>query len=250
MRPYVLRYNDYVLKLAHQFGFDPDVVWNDARNASLRELRNNPNILLGGDIIYLPDADSDPEKHHLVVGTTNTFVAPEPPRATLSVKFVGADRSTYASRAFALDECSDLTGLATDDTGLAIFEVPVNMDRVTLVFPDTGESHTLLIGALNPIDTPIGLFQRLQNLGHIGSVEYDYDSADENLGPVRVGLWSLRGGDGGKPILGSYPSETAVAPNASPPADADQSGTELSGLEDDWTLAAGTKSQLKTAHGC
>ena len=179
MRPYPVRDNDFVLKLAHKLGFNPDVVWNDPRNGDLRELRKDPNVLLGGDILYVPD--QDPESHDLVVGTTNSFVAPEPPQTTVSVRFVGSESSTYAGRAFALDELPDLSGLATDDTGLATFDVPVTLDRVTLVFPDTGESHALLIGALNPIDTPSGMFQRLQHLGHIGAVDYDDDTTDNNL---------------------------------------------------------------------
>ncbi len=54
MQPYVIRQGDFLLKLAHKFGFDADSVWSDPSNSALRTLRSDPNILSPGDILYIP----------------------------------------------------------------------------------------------------------------------------------------------------------------------------------------------------
>lgn len=39
MEPRVIRQGDYLLQLAHAFGFDADAVWNDPQNEGIRRLR-------------------------------------------------------------------------------------------------------------------------------------------------------------------------------------------------------------------
>ena len=58
MEPYVIRQGDYLLQVAHTFGFDADTVWNDDKNSDLARLRPDHNILRPGDILYIPDNKS------------------------------------------------------------------------------------------------------------------------------------------------------------------------------------------------
>jgi hypothetical protein len=51
MQPYVVRENDFLLKIAFEFGFDADSVWNAPNNDDLRRLRPNPNQLFPGDVL-------------------------------------------------------------------------------------------------------------------------------------------------------------------------------------------------------
>ncbi len=74
MEPYVVRQGDHLAKLAYQFNFDANIVWNDPKNANLRQVRPNSNILSPGDVLYIPD-QVPPALQNLAVGTTNTFVA-------------------------------------------------------------------------------------------------------------------------------------------------------------------------------
>ncbi len=55
MQPHIVKQGEYLLKIAHEFDFDAVTVWNDAANEELRTLRKNPNILLAGDKLYIPD---------------------------------------------------------------------------------------------------------------------------------------------------------------------------------------------------
>jgi hypothetical protein len=163
VQPYVIRQGDFLLKLATRFGFDADEVWNDDKNADLRQQRPDPNILLPGEMFYIPDStETDPMP--VITGTTNVFT-PRPPTVTIICKFGGNDSTTYASKAYTITELPEMTGLATDSEGVGNVEVPVSLDTATLVFSDTAESFTLCVGDLDPHDTPSGAQQRLTTLG-------------------------------------------------------------------------------------
>jgi hypothetical protein len=246
VEPYVIRQNDYLLKMAHKFDFDADTVWNDPRNAALRQLRANPNILWPTDILYIPDQlDKQPMTHVLTPGTTNVFVS-DPPTATVSVRFVGDDESTYASKAYTVQELDHLTGLATDEEGVATFPVPVTLGAATVVFAESSESYTLSLGALDPINTLSGLFQRLRNLGYVGG-DAEFDATD--LDTLRVGLLFLKA-----LVPGTCPDSSAAAstPPPSVPAGGSVSSpyVDNAGLSDDGTLSDDAQQMLLEAHGC
>jgi hypothetical protein len=192
MEPYVVRQGEYLLKIAYKFGFDADTIWNDPKNDDLRTLRPNPNILLAGDLLYIPDqVDKQPSSFGLVTGSTNTFSV-DPPTVPVTVEFVDTEDTSYASRAYTIKELDRLTGLQTDGQGVVTFDAPVTLDEATVVFTDTGETWVLAIGCLDPVDTLSGMFQRLQSLGRIGATTaFDADDSEQNFDILRQGLQSL-----------------------------------------------------------
>src|SRR5580658_7026888 len=144
MQPYVIKQGDYLAALAYRFGFDANAVWNDDKNAELRQARPNPNVLYPSDILYIPDqVDKKPVMHTLTTGATNPFVGPDPPTITLTHKFVGFAPTTYASKAYTVQELDQLTGLQSDENGVVTFQAPVTLSTATIVFTDTGESWAL-----------------------------------------------------------------------------------------------------------
>ena len=44
-----------VSSIAHDYGLLPNTVWEYEENRTLRELRKNPNVLLPGDVLVIPD---------------------------------------------------------------------------------------------------------------------------------------------------------------------------------------------------
>jgi hypothetical protein len=215
--PYVIRQGDYLAALAHQLGFDADTVWNDPSNAQLKQLRSDPNILFPGDVLQIPNPTSQPPATNLTPGSTNNFVS-SAPTVTITVKLVGADPTTYASRAYTIQELDSLTGLTTDGNGVVTFQAPVTLSTATIVFTDTGESRALSIGSLDPTDTLSGIFQRLQNLGYIDTtVIFD----PKQLDVLRNGLIALKESQSGPPS-----SAPASAPPPSvPPSDPSPAST-------------------------
>jgi hypothetical protein len=213
----VIKQGDYLLSIAHQFGFDANTVWTDPANAKLRTLRPDPNILFPGDVLQIPDQQNkQPVVHSLTPNTTNNFVS-DVPTVTLTVTLVGPDPSTYASRAFGVVELPALTGLQTSAAGVATFAAPVTLATATLSFPDTGESILFSIGAIDPVDTLSGIFQRLQSLGYIGSsFEFDYKTPSNNLYILRAGLLALKG-ESSSELAGPPSSDPGSGPASEPP---------------------------------
>ncbi len=232
MQPYVIRQGDYLAKLAYKFGFDADEVWNDPSNADLRALRSDPNVLWPTDVLYIPDANTAPPTS-LVLGSTNTFVA-DIPTAKITVQF---SEPGYASQAYTVQELEDLTGLSTDDSGVATFSVPVTLGTATIVFTESGATFECNVGDLDPINTLSGVFQRLQHLGFIDAA-MSLEAA--TLGLVRSALAAFKAAQSSdsSPADSTPPdsdSDDASSPDSSPPA-GDPSGASEPSVSDchDW----------------
>jgi hypothetical protein len=269
VQPYVVKQGDYLARLAYKFAFDADTVWNDLKNADLRKVRPNPNILWPTDILYIPDqGNKQPVTHHLTTGATNSFVTTDPPTGTVCFRLVGAAPSTYASKAYKVQELDQLTGLVTDKDGVATFPAPVTLRMATVVFTESGETYALSLGAIDPINTLSGVFQRLRNLGYIGG-DSEFDLAAD-LDALRVGLLFLKASaaSSSADLLPSSDSaataasaDSASSPDASASADTSPTSdsastppaspyTDDAGLSDDGTLSHEMQQLLLQAHGC
>jgi len=249
MEPYVVRQGDYLAKLAYQFGFDAGAIWNDGKNAQLRELRPNQNILNPTDILYIPNqADKTPVTQSLSTGTTNAFVS-DPPTVNVAIRFLDAP---FASQAYSVAELPQLVGLTTGQDGTATLSIPITLDSFTIAFTESGMSFAFDVGCLDPIDTLSGIFQRLQNLGYI-----DPDAASDppDMDVMRAALRAFKAAsqdasssppsssDGGA----SSQESTDSADDSSDDAD---TSSDDAGLTDDGKLDDATSNDLVTAHCC
>lgn len=52
---HTVRQGECINSLAERYGFFPDTLWDAAENKDLRDLREDPNILQPGDVVYIPD---------------------------------------------------------------------------------------------------------------------------------------------------------------------------------------------------
>lgn len=230
VQPYIIRQGDFLALLAYRFNFDADAIWNDPANDDLRKVRSNPNILLPTDVLYIPDDElRKPKRQGLKLGQTNTFVS-SAPTMTLTHAFVSGDPNVYASRDFVVPELEGFSATTSPDGQVSI-DVPITQETVTVVFTDTGEAWELGVGSLDPINTPAGIFERLQNLGYVGG-GFSFDSND-------------LAADGGGTEGMTDPSE-AWASDDVPDGDSEDDV----GLSDDGTLDDATADLLLKAYGC
>jgi len=208
VQPYVICRGDYLLKVAYEKGFDADAVWGNAKNADLQTRRKDSNILAPGDMLFIPDAQDGPDPKSIEAGSTSTFVSPAPP-TPVTVKFTD---SGLASQPCTIAELPDLTGLTTDASGSLTFQCPVSLETATITFASAAPPATFIcqIGHLDPIETPVGIFQRLQNLGYI---DQDVEFEEDDLDLLRGALNAL------KIVLQGPPSpRTKLLPSTDHPA--------------------------------
>jgi N-acetylmuramoyl-L-alanine amidase len=170
MKAYVVRDGDYLARIAFRAGLDPTDVWDDPKNADLKALRKNPEILHPGDIIYLPDAS--PTELKINPGDTLEVEA-RPPTVTVELVLWMSDpenekKNLLAGLAYTLlggrDDVEEGT-IAAD--GKVKFEVPVNLHEVTLVVEEEGLRFPVHIGAMDPATEPSGWKKRLAHLGYL-----------------------------------------------------------------------------------
>lgn len=166
LMPHVVRQGDYLQRIAHRFGFDPESIWTHAKNAALKEAREHGDQLLPGDMLWVPRAAPEPQPVHpcrsnrfeVMVPTVHlrqTFIVDGEPLAEKACHISGAGP--------AYDDVSDGEG------GIDI-AVPVYAESVTIVF-ENGCHFLVNIGHLDPVDTRTGVEQRLRHLAFLSDPE-------------------------------------------------------------------------------
>src|SRR5712691_11805783 len=55
MKQHKVRGGECLASIAAQYGFSVDTIWNLADNASLKDKRKDPNTLVPGDVVVIPD---------------------------------------------------------------------------------------------------------------------------------------------------------------------------------------------------
>lgn len=162
MTEHVVQQGDHIGLIAHRHGyFDWRLIWDDAANAELRELRDNPHVLHPGDVLAIPDKA---EKSLSAAATTvHTF---QVTTRTLTVRMALTD---YFDDAFADAPCTfDIDGspveLTSDADGFIERDVePTAAEGSLLVRAVTFDVR---IGNLDPAEEKSGQIARLNNLGY------------------------------------------------------------------------------------
>jgi hypothetical protein len=168
MVPYIVRPGEYMAKLAHALGFDPDEVWKDPKNAELAKLRS-PNVLHPGDIVYVPK--SQKATRPVRAGATNKYVA-KIPKVQVNVAFHG-DAGPFAGEPYVIEGLgSPLEGTADAD-GRVLALVPVHVREIRVVFTKRNVAFPVRVGDMDPVSEPSGVRKRLRHLGYCGAAPGD-----------------------------------------------------------------------------
>jgi hypothetical protein len=166
---YTVQQGDCVSSIAFQYGFFPDTIWNHSANASLKELRKDPNILLPGDVVVVPDLTFREES--CATDARHKFVVRGVPALFRLQVFDGT--TPRASQKYSLTIDQKLFQGVTDKHGVLMVEIPPDAEKAHLVIgPDV---YDLDLGHLDPVTELSGIQARLNNFG------FDCGPADGQL---------------------------------------------------------------------
>ncbi len=181
MIEHVVRPGEYLSKIAKEHGFtDYLTIWNHPANAGLKARRHNPNVLLEGDTVRIPVRQTKEEAR--ATENRHRFVANRKP-LMLRLALEDAFLKPLANTACELTIKGQTIKLVSDGKGKIEHEIPPDAQEASLVIKDPQASFNglvipILIGHLDPIDTPSGQKARLNNLGYFAG---PLDQEDEAL---------------------------------------------------------------------
>ncbi|MEO8379869.1 MAG: peptidoglycan-binding domain-containing protein [Acidobacteriota bacterium] len=159
-RKHVVEQGECIDSIAFAYGHFPETLWTDAANAALKELRPDPNVLLPGDEVTIPDKRLKTVMR--ATGATHRFRRKGVPEK-LRLQFL-REGEARANEAYVLEIDGVKQSGTTDAEGRLEQWIPPNARRGKVVFHDT-DAYELLLGELDPIDTISGVQARLRSLG-------------------------------------------------------------------------------------
>lgn len=187
---YIVKQGDCVSSIAYENGFFPDAIWNHPDNSDLKQKRRNPNVLMDGDTIIIPDKElrevskSTDQEHKF-----KRKGVPE----RLNIKLLDYNHQPRTNLPYKIQIDGNWRKGKTDAEGKIREPIPPNATTGKLVFaaPDhldasgkpvpgpTREQVMILeLGNLNPISQVSGLKARLANLGfYKGPIDEKLDAA-------------------------------------------------------------------------
>jgi hypothetical protein len=166
MASYTVQQGDCVSSLALRFGLKTwQELWD--ANGALHDTRPNPNVLLPGDVLVVPDG---PEQWmDCATGRSHRFVV-ELPTVKLRIFLKNEDGTPQEGKRFLLTVGKREIESETQAEGLLEADVPADARSAhLLVWLDEDDISDidcdLAIGGLDPVDAISGMQARLDNLG-------------------------------------------------------------------------------------
>ena len=163
MPEHIIKQGECLSSIAAEYGFeDYRSIWNHPANAGLKQRRLDPNILLPGDRLFVPEKtireEHKPTEDHHVFVVNQSKVQLE-----LVLQF---DSEPLAKKDYTLTiGLRQLKG-TTDAKGKLKQPIEPDDETAVLRLDDPIVEWNLKIGHLDPVTEVSGVQQRLTNLGH------------------------------------------------------------------------------------
>lgn len=158
--------------IAHDYGFrDWRVIYDDPANKDFKKKRPDPNTIFPGDEIVIPDKKPSNKSAKASVEQLNKFKV-KLPQTVVRIAVHDADDQPLSGKAFELKIGPTKYKGTTDGDGVVEHRVePTAKDATLTVWLDqAGEGEYLHwivgIGHLDPVEEPMGVQERLNNLGY------------------------------------------------------------------------------------
>ena len=174
MAVHLVKQGDSMTSISEQYSFFWQTIWNHPRNAELRQRRRNPNILMAGDRVFIPDKQLREESCE--TGRVHTFRMKSIP-ARLNLRLCNELQQPRSGVRYTLKVDGQTFSGAANEDGVLSHVIPPRARKAQLRL-ESGEEWDLDIGHMNPIDYASGVQARLKNLGYYqGEVSGTLDEA-------------------------------------------------------------------------
>src|SRR5215208_137973 len=153
-----------ISSLCAEYGFFWSTIWNHADNADLKELRKDPNALLEGDVVVIPDKTKKEES--CATEQKHKFKKKGTP-AKIKIRLM-LDDEPRANEPYRLAIDGTWYEGTLDGDGFLEQVIPPGAVQGILRV-GSGEridEYELALGTLDPIDTESGVSGRLRGLGY------------------------------------------------------------------------------------
>ncbi len=161
---YEVQQGDCMDSIAFKHGFFWETIWNHLQNAGLKQVRQDPFILLEGDRVFIPELREKQES-----GSTerrHRFRRKGVPgKLRIHVRRLGKPRAEEPYRL-------EIDGIVTQGTtgmdGLVEASIPPNASRGELTVGAKKQDQQvfdLVLGGMDPISEVVGVQKRLDNMG-------------------------------------------------------------------------------------
>lgn len=158
---YQVKQGDCIFSIAVENGFFADTIWNHPNNAELKQKREDPNVLMPGDIVFVPDKRlkevSEPTNQ------VHKFKCKNTPK-TFQIRLMCLD-SPMKDKAYKLIVDGVEKEGKTDSEGWLRQSISPNAKIAKLILDDQ-TTYELKLGNLDPIDEISGIQGRLHSLGY------------------------------------------------------------------------------------
>ena len=205
MPEHVVNAGECITSIADQYGFFWQTLWDHPQNAELKDRRQDPNVLLPGDVVFVPElrerweSGDDANRHRFrkrgVPGVLRLRLMREPePEAREETQYpppddVNSEDPRPETQSVEDEPRADvevtveiegrLTQMRTDSEGRIEVQIPPRARRGRLIVEPGTERESaveLAMGHLNPISVISGVRQRLANLGFSPGTESEEET--------------------------------------------------------------------------
>jgi hypothetical protein len=167
---YIVKEGECLSSLAQKFGFkNLDIIYNHPENRELKKIRPNPNLLLPGDEVFIPE--SEPKSVSANTNYLHHFKLSRP-KTRLKILLSGLDNEPVRNRKYILHIDNLRFEGVSKYNGLIEHEIsPFGEEGILMIYPEDGKQGAdpivlkVKLGHLDPIDTLTGIQARLNNLG-------------------------------------------------------------------------------------
>jgi Putative peptidoglycan binding domain/LysM domain len=164
MSEHTVNQGECLTSIAYDNGFYWETLWDAGENSDLKNLRQDPRVLMPGDTVVIID-----KRQNSVDGQTDRrhrFKMKGVP-AKLCIQVMWDDQPRK-NEAYELEIDGKKSSGNTDDQGMVKFRIPPNAQSGTLTIGAElrKRTYSLNLGSLNPIADTTGIQARLNNLGY------------------------------------------------------------------------------------